>query len=606
MTESVVQRSPDNGLRFRRPRLSSLLDRCSRLSPAGSRIVTIGSRIVTLCGVVLLVALLPWLSGQDPALALLRARSAEQNPSQEALQAIRESLGLDQGPMTLMWHWLQSLLQGNPGVSWVSGRPILDGMLSAASVSLTLMGLALVGAFAIALCLTIPTIHQGLRGKAYRSSGTLAVAMTALPEFLLASILLLVGAVWLRWLPPFGWQGFSYAILPALSLAIPAGGYLGRLLSDAITQVFTEPWVSTWSVAGISRSNITLAVIKRALTTVLPMIGLVMVSLTGGAIAVEKVFAIPGLGRATLGAAIAKDVPTLQFGILLILLFAFVVGISVNLLKALLLGRALNQGAMPMPKESDVTISQSTRWLPLLCLAFLAAVMLFGLGRDPYNIAFMRLESPSLALPFGADAMGRDLLARVAHGSLYTCLLAVTVSLLCLVIGFIIGQWPRLMCGPIEVANALPPVISGLLIAAVYGPGLFGATLAVVLVSWAPLAAHAAALTTEVKARPYIQMLPLIGVGVIRRNLCYVLPAVVKPLLRHAMLRVPGLALALASLGFLGLGAMPPSPEWGRILAEGMPYIERSYWVVLAPSLALVVLSVFAVSATNVFSHRRR
>ncbi len=606
MTESVVQRRPDNGLRFRRPGLSNLIEWCSRLSPAGSRMVTIGSRIATLCGVVVLVALLPWLSGQDPALALLRARSAEQNPSEEALQAIRQSLGLDQGPLALMWHWLQGIFRGDPGVSWVSGRPILDGMLSAASVSLTLMALALLAAFVIAICLTLPTIYHGLRGNAYRSSGTLAVAMTALPEFLLASILLLIGAVWLRWLPPFGWQGFSYTILPALSLAIPAGGYLGRLLSDALTQVFTEPWVATWSVAGISRFHITLAVMKRALTTVLPMIGLVMVSLTGGAIAVEKVFAIPGLGRATLGAAIAKDVPTLQLGILLILLFAFVVGISVNLLKALLLGRALHQGAMPMPKESDVTVSQSTRWLPLLCLAFLAAVMLFGLGRDPYNIAFMRLEPPSLALPFGADAMGRDLLARVAHGSLYTCLLAVTVSLLCLVIGFIIGQWPRLMAGPIEVANALPPVISGLLIAAVYGPGLFGATLAVVLVSWAPLAAHAAALTTEVKARPYIQMLPLIGVGVVRRNLCYVLPAVVKPLLRHAMLRVPGLALALASLGFLGLGAMPPSPEWGRILAEGMPYIERSYWVVLAPSLALIVLSVFAVSATNVFSHKRR
>lgn len=592
MTASVIQRNPFAGARIPLVSISGML--------------TFVSRLVTMAGVVVVVALLPWLSGQDPALALLRARSAEQNPSEEALQAIRESLGLDQGPIALMWRWLNGLLHGDPGVSWVSGRPILDGMLSAASVSLTLMGLALLAAFIIALCLTIPTIRHGLRGEAYRSSGSLAVAMTALPEFLLASVLLLVGAVWLRWLPPFGWQGFSYAILPALSLAIPAGGYLGRLLSDAITQVFTEPWVATWSVAGISRVHITLAVIKRALTTVLPMIGLVMVSLTGGAIAVEKVFAIPGLGRATLGAAIAKDLPTLQLGILLILIFAFVVGVGINLLKALLLGRAISQGAMPMPKESDVTISRGTKRLPLICLLFLVAIMLFGLGRDPYSIAFMRLESPTWALPFGADAMGRDLLARVAHGSLYTCLLAVTVSLLCLVIGFIIGQWPRLMAGPIEVANALPPVISGLLIAAINGPGLFGATLAVVLVSWAPLAAHAAALTTEVKARPYIQMLPLIGVGVIRRNVLYVLPAVIKPLLRHAMLRVPGLALALASLGFLGLGAMPPSPEWGRILAEGMPYIERSYWVVLAPSLALIVLSVFAVSATNAFSHRQR
>ncbi|EKO3607522.1 ABC transporter permease subunit [Vibrio metschnikovii] len=568
-------------------------------------LIALCSRIFTMAGVVVLIALLPWLSGQDPALALLRARSAEQNPSEETLNAIRQSLELDQGPFSLMFHWLTNLLQGDPGTSWVTGKPILNDMLSAAGVSLQLMVLALGVAFVIASLLVTPTLRRGLKGQAYRSNGILAVGLTALPEFLLASLLLLVGAVWLRWLPPFGWYGFSYTILPALALGIPAGGYLGRLFSDAIAQVFTEAWVATWSVAGIRRIHIILAVLKRALTTVLPMIGLVIVSLTGGAIAVEKVFAIPGLGRVTLGAAIAKDLPTLQLGILLILLLAFMVGVAVNITKALLLGRALTQGAMPLPKESNITMGKRTRRTPMLCIMLLASVMLFGLGRDPYAIEFMRLEPPSLLLPFGADAMGRDLLARVAHGSLYTCLLAVGVAISCLFIGLLMGQFPRLMTGPIEVANALPPVVSGLLVAAVYGPGLYGAALSVILISWAPLAAHAATLTIEVRARPYIQMLPLIGVGMIRRNLFYILPAVIKPLLRHAMLRVPGIALALASLGFLGLGAMPPSPEWGRILAEGMPYIERSYWVVLAPSLALITLSVFAVSSVNVIGARK-
>ena len=568
-------------------------------------LVTICSRIFTMAGVVVIIALLPWLSGQDPALALLRARSAEQDPSEETLNAIRESLRLDQGPLPLMLHWLTHLLRGDAGISWVTGKPILNDILSAASVSLQLMTLALGVAFFIAFCLVLPTLRQGLKGQAYRSNGILAVGLTALPEFLLASLLLLIGAVWLRWLPPFGWYGFSYTILPALALGIPAGGYLGRLFSDAIAQVFTEAWVATWSVAGIRRIHIILAVFRRALTTVLPMIGLVIVSLTGGAIAVEKVFAIPGLGRTTLEAAIAKDLSTLQLGILFILLLAFIVGVVVNIIKALLLGRALTQGAMPLPKESDITMSKNTRRVPILCIMILAGVMLFGLGRDPYTIEFMRLESPSLLLPFGADAMGRDLLARVAHGSLYTCLLAIGVAICCLMIGLLIGQFPRLMTGPIEVANALPPVVSGLLIAAIYGPGLYGAALSVILISWAPIAAHAAALTTEVRARPYIQMLPLMGVGVIHRHLFYIWPAVIKPLLRHAMLRVPGIALALASLGFLGLGAMPPSPEWGRILAEGMPYIERSYWVVLAPSVALITLSVFAVSSVNAIGSRK-
>ncbi|MFC3024081.1 ABC transporter permease subunit [Vibrio zhugei] len=564
------------------------------------------SRLLTLAGVVILVALLPWLSGHDPALALLRARSAEQNPSAEALQAIRDSLGLDQGPIALMMNWLHGIMQGDAGVSWVSGRPIIDGMLNAASVSLTLMGFALSGALLIAFVITLPTIKRGLQGQASRSQGIIAVIFTALPEFLLASLLLLIGAVWLQWFPPFGWKNPTYAVLPALSLAIPAGGYLGRLLSDTIAQVFSEPWIATWSVAGVHRWHITIAVLRRAIATVLPLIGLVLVSLTGAAIAVEKVFAIPGLGRATLGAAIAKDMPTLQFGILLILAVAFLTGITVNLLRHLLLGRALRIGALPPVKDSVTTQHGKSRALPWVCLFLLGTLIVFGISRDPFAIQYMRLATPSWSLPFGADAMGRDILARIAHGSFYTCAVALTIALLCLVMGFIVGQCPRLMAGPIEMANALPPVITGLLVVAISGPGIVGASIAVLSVSWAPLAAHAAALNEEVKARSYIQMLPLIGVGPVRRQWCYVLPAIFKPLLRHAMLRVPGMALALASLGFLGLGAMPPSPEWGRILAEGMPYIERSFWVVLAPAASLIILSIFAVSAASLWGQPRR
>lgn len=96
-----------------------------------------------------------------------------------------------------------------------------------------------------------------------------------------------------------------------------------------------------------------------------------------------------------------------------------------------------------------------------------------------------------------------------------------------------------------------------------------------------------------------MQMLAVIGVGALRRNVFYVFPALAGPLLRHALLRLPGIALALASLGFLGLGASPPAPEWGRVLAEGMPYIERAPWSVLAPAGALALLSVMAVTMSS-------
>jgi peptide/nickel transport system permease protein len=170
---------------------------------------------------------------------------------------------------------------------------------------------------------------------------------------------------------------------------------------------------------------------------------------------------------------------------------------------------------------------------------------------------------------------------------------------MCLVIGMAVGAFPRAMTGPIEVTNALPPVIAGLVIAAVNGPTATGAIIAVTAVSWAPLAAHTAALVAEIQARPYMKMLPVVGTGTLRRTVFYVLPALSGSLLRHAMLRLPGIALALASLGFLGLGAPPPVPEWGRVLAEGMPYMERAGWSVFAPAAALGVLSIMAVTLSS-------
>ncbi|MBN3064332.1 ABC transporter permease subunit [Pectobacterium aquaticum] len=562
-------------------------------------LIPLFSRLLTLAGIVVLIGMLPWLSGQDPALALLRARSGEQEATAETLNAIRHSLGLDQGPLQLLLNWLTDLLHGDAGNSWVSGRPVLPGMLQAAGVSLTLMASSALVAFTLAAVLCAPIFRQGLRGQVHRSGGLFAALFTALPEFLLASFLLIVGAVWLQWFPPYGWLGLHYAVLPSLALGIPAGGYLGRIIADALSATFSENWLTTWSVSGVSRRHIALAVLKRTLPSVMPLVGLVLVSLTGGAIAVEKVFAIPGLGRATLGAAAAQDLPALQVGVLILLLIASLAGIAASGVRLLILGRALRSGAMPVPEEHGSPASRHAIWLPIICVLLLALLLLAGLPRDPYTSAFLRLQPPSFLLPFGADAMGRDLLARVAHGTLNTCLLALAVSLACLAIGLLVGLFPRLFTGPIEVTNALPPVIAGLLVAAVNGPTATGAAIAVIAVSWAPLAAHTAALVAEINARPYIRMLPILGVGPIRRSLFYILPALIGPLFRHAMLKLPGIALALASLGFLGLGASPPTPEWGRVLAEGMPYIERAFWGVLAPAAALGVLSILAVSAAN-------
>ncbi len=563
------------------------------------------SRLFTVMAMVALVGILPWLSGTDPALALLRARSGDQEATSETLNAIRQSLGLDQGPLLLLLHWLKGLLHGDAGNSWVSGQPVLPGMLQATGVSLTLMLFALTVALLITVVLCAKTFSTGLSGRALRPAGIIAAALTALPEFLLASLLLLVGAVWLHGFPPFGWQGPHYAILPALALGIPAGGLLGRLSSDALAATFNEKWLMTWSMAGINRGYIALAVIKRTLPALIPQMGLVLIGLTGGAIAVEKVFAIPGLGRATLGAAAAQDLPALQTGILILLLLATGVGITAHLLRLMLLGRALRAGEIPA--SVPVVNTHRLAWLiPVACAALLILLIVAGVSRDALTSEYARLQPPSFVLPFGADATGRDVLARVAQGALHTCLMALGVTLACLGIGIVAGLFPRLFSGPIEVANAMPPVIAGLVIAAINGPTTTGAALAVMVASWAPLAAHTAALIVEINAQPYIRILPILGVGPVRRTWRYLLPPLCGPLLRHAMLRLPGNALALAALGFLGLGSQPPTPEWGLVLSEGMPYIEQASWAVAAPVVALILLSILAVTAANLAGSQRR
>lgn len=556
------------------------------------------SRLVTLFGVVVLVGLLPWLSGRDPALSILRARAGDQNPTREALDAIRAQLGLDMGPVEKLQSWLAGLLQGDAGTSWISGAPVLPGMLKATQVSLLLMTAALVVALVTTVLICLPALRRGLEGRPAATSGAVAAALTALPEFLLASLLLVIFAAWLRWFPPYGWGDVRYMVLPALALGLPAGGLLGRLFSDGLTAAFSERWVPTWHMAGFPRRRILIAVVKRTLPSLLPQVGLVVVGLTGGAIAVEQVFSIPGLGRATLGAASAQDLPALQTGILLLLAIAVLLGAAANLGRFALIGRTLRAGAVPV--SHPMVSSGLWRWVvPALAALLLGLIILSGLERDPMTSNYLRLQPPSLALPLGADGIGRDILARVSHGALSTMGMALATVLVTFVLGVTIGLMPRVAAGPIEITNATPPVIAGLIIAGLMGPSAIGAVIAVTAVTWAPLAAHTAALVTEVVRQPHISITPVLGVGKIRLLIRYVIPAVVGPVFRHAMLRLPGTALALAALGFLGLGPRPPAPEWGLLLAESMPYLERAPWAVLVPSLALILMSILAVSLSS-------
>ncbi|MER5210673.1 ABC transporter permease subunit [Streptomyces sp. NPDC002838] len=556
------------------------------------------TRALCLVAVLAAVGLLPWLSGKDPALTVLRARSAEQEPTKEALDAVRRDLGLDAGPFSLLGSWASDLLRGDLGTSWVSGTDVLPSVVSGLQVSLGLMGAAFGVALLLACVLVVPVL---VRGRA--SAGAWAAMLAAVPEFLLATVALLVCGVWLGWLPTSGWQGPQYMILPALALGVPAGGLLGRLVADALPAVLDERWVELWRGAGVSRRTISVAALKRVLPPLVPQFGMVAVGLTGGAVPVETVFAVPGIGRTALGAAKSQDLPLLQGAVLALLLLGLVTGAVAALVRRRLLGPALRDAELSLPPVRPVRTHPA---VPLALLTVLTAAIGWGLARDPYTVdTVARLAAPSWSHPLGTDGLGRDVLARLGHGAASTVGTAAAVCLLGLLIALTLGFLPGVAAGAADIANALPPVIVGILVAAVVGPGTGGAALAVTLLSWPALSAHAAALVQEVRASAFLTAQRAIGAPPWWILTRHVLPSVAAPVARHALLRLPGIALALASLGFLGLGAQPPAPEWGLLLDESRAYVERAPWAALAPAVALALLAGLAVSGAAYAQGRR-
>ncbi len=209
-----------------------------------------------------------------------------------------------------------------------------------------------------------------------------------------------------------------------------------------------------------------------------------------------------------------------------------------------------------------------------------------------------KLQPPSWAHPFGTDQLGRDVLRRVAHGapiSLQVGLTAVALglavgSVLGMIAGFLRGWVDSVIMRLMDILLAFPATLLAIGIVAARGPGLGNTMIAIGIVSIPGYARIARSMVLSLREREFVSAAQAIGAGPFRVLFRHILPNGLSPLVVQATLNIATAVLEAAALGFLGLGAQPPQPEWGAMLSDSYKFLTvGAWWPVLFPGLAIML-----------------
>ncbi len=209
------------------------------------------------------------------------------------------------------------------------------------------------------------------------------------------------------------------------------------------------------------------------------------------------------------------------------------------------------------------------------------------------------------AFPLGTDSLGRDMLTRLIYGARLSLVIGAVVVALSLSIGSVLGLLAAFVGGVLDVAImrvmdvllVFPSLLLAIVVVAILGPGLTNAMLAVAVVQLPAYVRLSRASALVELSREYVVATRAAGAGMLRLMLLVVLPNCLAPLLVQATLGFSSAILDAAALGFLGLGAQPPTPEWGTMLADALQFYQRAWWLLTFPGLAILV----TVMAFNLF-----
>lgn len=278
-----------------------------------------------------------WLVPGDPAAAFL-----DSSATPEQVARLRHELGLDQPLPIQMTEWYGRVLTGDLGQSILLRRSVGAALMERLPVTLSLAGVAL--GLAVTLGILAGVLAAIRRGTlADQSIMTLALLGLSVPDFWLGLVLIVVFAVGLGWLPSGGFVPITQSVsgwmatmaLPALTLALVQMGFIARMTRSAMLDVLHQDFMRTADAKGLTHRYVIMRHgLPNAMMPILTVIGIIAGSLLGGAVVVEQVFSLPGVGRLIIGAIMSRDFPVIQGGLLFLAVIYLVINLVVDLLYA--------------------------------------------------------------------------------------------------------------------------------------------------------------------------------------------------------------------------------------------------------------------------------
>ncbi|MFM8930099.1 MAG: ABC transporter permease [Betaproteobacteria bacterium] len=246
--------------------------------------------------------------------------------------------------------------------------------------------------------------------------------------------------------------------------------------------------------------------------------------------------------------------------------------------------------------------------LGLLILLLLLAVALGADVLAPHSAYDGDLQNRRLLAPgpehwLGTDDLGRDILSRLIHGSRITLQVVVLVAVLAAPVGLLVGTVAgycaqgrarvvdSLLMRVTDIVLAFPRLILALAFVAALGPGIENAILAIAITSWPPYARIARAETLTLRQAGFVQAAQAMGASPSRIVWRHIMPLCLPSVVVRVSLDMSGIILTAAGLGFLGLGAQPPIPEWGAMISNGRQFLLDQWWVAAAPGAAILLVS---------------